>query len=281
VARALAGAGAALAVALAGTGEARADFRFGFVVWDGDFGSAESPRLVQVPFTWVLAKPASRLTVTATYARIEQSGNVTLTADGPAILGAGGPGRPAWQTTAPGSDANGAGDLFVTQELFLSVAGKGKRPFVALSLDVKIPTADEDEGLGTGERDWGIGLSYVQPVSRSWQILGEAGYRFMGDPEGVDFDDRRRLAGGVAAYTRRTQWRLLGEEITPLLDEVPFYNALGVPTGTLTVEPRRIARLDLTIRSHLGGTTRIGVTAGLNDGAEDFGFYLELSSGPR
>lgn len=261
--------------------EARADFRFGFAAWDGDFESAEGPRLVQVPFAWVLSKPTSRLTITATYARIEQAGNVTLTADGPAILGAGGAGRPPWQSSPPGADADGTGDIFITEELLLSRGGKGRRPFLALVFDLKIPTADEKKGLGTGERDWGVGLSYVQPVSKSWQILGEAGYRFMGDPEGVDFEDRRRLAAGIAAFAGRVQWRLIAEEITPLLDTVPFFNALGVPIGTLDVEPRRIGRLDLTVRSHAGGSTRIGVTGGLNDGAEDFGFYLELSSGGR
>jgi hypothetical protein len=271
-----------LAVALlAGVREARADFRFGFVAWDGDFGSVEGPRLVQLPVTWTLPRASSRLTVTITYARIEESGNVTLTADGPAILGAGGPGAPPWQTTAPGTDASGAGDVFIIQELFLSRAGKGKRPFVALALDLKLPVADEKEGLGTGERDWGLGLVYVQPVSTSWQILGEAGYRFMGDPEGVDFEDRRRLAAGVALFAGRAQWRLLAEEITPLLDTVTLYDPLGVPLGAVEVDPRRVARFDLTVRSHLGGSTRLGITAGLSDGAEDLGFYLELSSGGR
>jgi hypothetical protein len=272
---------AAAAAALAGAPEARADFRFGFVAWDGDFGSAEGPRLVQLPVTWTLPKASSRLTVTITYARIETTGNVTLTADGPAILGAGGPGAPPWQTSAPGTDAGGAGDVLLTQEMFLSRAGKGKRPFVAFVLDLKLPVADEKKGLGTGERDWGLGLVYVQPVSKSWQILGEAGYRFMGDPDGVDFEDRRRLAAGVALFAGRAQWRLLAEEVTPLLEAVPLYDPLGIAIGSVKVEPRRIVRFDLTIRSHFGGSTRLGVTGGLSEGAEDLGFYLELSSGGR
>ncbi|MBN1552092.1 OmpA family protein [bacterium] len=53
----------------------------------------------------------------------------------------------------------------------------------------KLPTADEDKGLGTGETDYGATLA----ASRYFEKTGihlNLGYRIVGDPEGVDFDDQ-------------------------------------------------------------------------------------------
>jgi hypothetical protein len=272
----------AAACATTGAGAAAVDFRFGAERFEGEFGSTQEARLTQVPVQLVLTRQSSRLTLIFPYARIEQTGNVTFTADGPAVLGAGGPGRPGYQTAAAGATESGLGDIVLREEMFILRAGKGKRPFLSWILDLKVPTADEKKGLGTGKRDWGIGLSYVQPLGRAFQILGDASYRFMGDPEGIDFNDRQRLAAGFAVIVNRVAYRALVENVTPLLDEVPVFDDLGIPTlFPAEVEDRRVARVDLTVRSPLGGTTRIGVTKGLNDSSEDLGFFLEFSSGGR
>ncbi|MGH9749696.1 MAG: transporter [Candidatus Polarisedimenticolia bacterium] len=271
----------AAAVLMLSAGTAAADVRFGAITWDGDYGGILDTRIEQYPFVWQIAGRSSRLGFAASYVRIDETGNVTLTPDGPIVLGAGGPGAPPWQTAAPGSSGSGTGDLVLSNETYLVRAGKGKRPFVSLLLDVKIPTADQEEGLGTGERDYGAGFVYVQPLGKYWQLLGDAGYRWMGDPEGVDFKNRIRGSLGLALIHNRKLWRLLVENVTPVLDEVPLYNTSGVPVGLFEVEDRRALRFDLTFVSGRGGTTRLGVTSGLTDGAEDVGFVLEFATGGR
>ncbi|HEU4402136.1 MAG TPA: hypothetical protein VFT43_08530, partial [Candidatus Polarisedimenticolia bacterium] len=113
------------------------------------------------------------------------------------------------------------------------------------------------------------------------QILGDAGYRFMGDPSGVNFNNRRRLSAGLGFVANRLTWRLLAENLTPLLDTVPWFDAAGLPIGFREVQDHRLARLDLTLRSLPGGTTRIGLTKGFNDSTEEYGFVLEFSTGGR
>lgn len=260
---------------------AAADLRYGVERYEGMFGSTEEARLTQFPVQLVFTGRESQFTLILPYARIERTGNVTLTSDGPAVLGAGGPGRPGYQTTAPGKNESGLGDIILRQESFILRAGKGKKPFLSWVFDIKIPTADEKKGLGTGKRDWGVGLNYIQPLGKTFQILGDASYRFMGDPAGIEFDDRLRLAAGFALVVNRIALRALAENITPPLDTVPVFDLLEIATGTVEVEDRRVARVDLTFRSNRGGTSRIGVTKGLNDSSEDLGLFLEFSSGGR
>ena len=131
----------------------------------------------------------------------------------------------------------------------------------------------------TGRRDWSAGLSYVQPLGKVVQILADASYRFMGDPEGIDFKDRPRYAGGLAFVASHFTVRTIYETMRPALPEVPLFDSSGTPVGVETVEDRRLARVDLTLRSLLGGTTRIGVTKGLNSESGDLGWLLIFSTG--
>lgn len=273
----------ALASALAGTtpAQARFDLGIGLEGVEGEFGSDESRRLDHLFLQAEFGGAGSRLLIRIPYVQVDKSGNVTATPDGPIIVGAGGPGRPPWQESEAGESESGFGDLYVRAEKYLVRAGQGKRPNLGLVLDLKWPTADEKQGLGTGDRDWGAGLNYVQPLGKVVQILGEVSYRFMGSPEGVSFDDRLRIAAGLAFVSAHATWRLGGEQISPVLDQVPLFDALGVPTGVLEVEDLRTARGEVVFRSGNGGTIRLYALTGLNDSSPDLGFGLILSSGPQ
>jgi hypothetical protein len=202
-----------------------------------------------------------------------------MTPEGPAVIGIGGPGRPPFQQDQAGSSSSGIGDILVRQDMFLLKAGRGNRPSVSFFLDYKIATADEQEGLGTGEDDWGGGLVYIQPAGKSVQILGDVAYRYIGDPDGVDFNDRLRIGVGIAILRQGAVWRLYAENVDPILDDVPVYSGLGVPIGTVEAEDYRHVRLELAYRTAKGGTVRLGVSTGLTDASEDIGFVLVLSSG--
>ena len=149
---------------------------------------------------------------------------------------------------------------------------------MTLVADFKWATADETEGLGTGEHDYGAGLDYVQPFGKMFQIRGAAFYRFTGSPEGVDFEDRLRLAAGFAVMTARTAWRLGYETVSPILDEVPLYGPLGVAIGTAEVEDYEVVRGEAVIRNQVGGSVKLWALAGLNDSSPDIGFGLTFAS---
>ncbi|MEF8982550.1 transporter [Thiohalorhabdus sp.] len=60
----------------------------------------------------------------------------------------------------------------------LSVYGSGA---------LKVPTADEDAGRGTGEPDLGGYLTPRQDLG-SWQLSGYGGYTIRGEPAGFDYN---------------------------------------------------------------------------------------------
>ena len=254
-------------------------FRLAGEQFEGTFESDDEVELLQLPFEMEFAGPTSRFTIRIPYVKIDRTGNVTMTTDGPAILGIGGPGRPRYQKSTAGESESGLGDIYLQQETFLMRSGRGRRPAVSLILDLKIPTAEEDDGLGTGERDWGVGLRYAQPLNRYWRILGEADYRYMGNPDGLRFDDRLRLSAGFEIVFNRSSYRVLFENVDPVMEEVSVFDLAGVQTGLQKVDDRQILRFDITVRSQAGGSTRLGVTYGQNDSSEDLGLLLVFSSG--
>ena len=272
------------AAACALPGEARAasiEAAAGQQYFEGGFASDTDSNYHAVYIELGIRRATSRLSITIPRIRLTPSGNVTMTADGPALVGAGGPGAPPYQDEPGGEREGGLGDIVVRDEVVIVRSGKGKRPYVGLILDVKLPTANHREGLGTGERDWSAGLTYLQPFGKTVQFFGEAARRFMGDPEGVDFEDRLRLAAGFGFIKGRTSYRIMAENVSPLLDEVPFFDSGGAPIGARTVSDRRVARFEVTRRSIIGESFRFGLTAGLTDASEDLGIVLEFATGGR
>jgi len=269
----------ALAASVAPALAVTPDLSFGLLYEQGPYlGDAD----VGLGEAYILTEgggPSARLSLRIPYARIDRTGLVTLASDAPIILGAGGPGKPPWQESDADSSASSLGDLLLRSEMYLLRAGSGNKPALSFILDYKYGSADQKKGLGTGESDWGGGLDYVQPLGKVFQFLASGSYHFMGSPEGVEFKDRTRLMGGFSIVMRRTIWRIVGENVTPVLDEVPVFDAAGVPTGALfAVEDYRVVRGEFVYRSKAGGSTRFYAFTGLNDSSPDIGFGLSIAS---
>jgi hypothetical protein len=257
------------------------EYSFGVETVSGDFRGDESVRLSEAPLTVTFGNAMSHFSVRVPYTRIEGTGNVTLATGGPAVLGAGGPGRPAFQTSLAGETESGVGDVLLRHETYLLPPGQGKKTLVSFILDYKVATADKKKGLGTGKSDWGGGLSLVQPLGVRWQFLGDADFHFMGSPEGYDFKDRLHLAAGFAIVSNRVAFRARLENVSPVLDTVPVFDSSGAPAGMDPVRDRRFVRADLIWKLAAGGSTRIGLTRGVNGDSEDLGLSLIFSTGPQ
>jgi hypothetical protein len=260
---------------------AAGDLLFGIERTEGSFLGDDGIALDDLWIQGEFGGASSRLVVRVPYIRIDHTGLVTEAADAPIILGAGGPGKPPWQTSDAGDSRKGLGDVLVRSETYMVRAGQGKRPALSLIVDFKWATASKDNGLGTGEGDWSAGLDYVQPLSMRFQILGAASYRWMGSPSGVQFDNRIRLQAGFAFILAHSFWRLVGENVTPALSEVPLYDADGVPVGTVDVADYRVVRGEFVYKSAAGGSTRIYLLTGLNDSSPDLGFGVSFASRPQ
>ena len=62
---------------------------------------------------------------------------------------------------------------------------------------VKIPTADEDKGLGTGKVSWGGDLIISKSIAEKLDIHGSVGLVQNGDPDGVNIGNAFRWAVGM------------------------------------------------------------------------------------
>ena len=273
VVAAVAGMGAAPALAVTPDLTLGLEWQQGPFLGEADAGLGEAYLLAEA------GSPMGRIGLRIPYVRIDRTGLVTMASDAPIILGAGGPGKPPWQETDAESEANDLGDLLLRYDTYLVRSGGGNRPALTFVLDYKYAMADEKKGLGTGESDWGGGLEYVQPLGKVFQLLVTGMYHFMGSPEGVEFEDRMHLFAGFGLVGSKFTFRVVGEHVTPALEEVPVFDTAGVPTGALLeVEDYRVVRADFVYRSKAGGSTRLFGMMGLNDSSPDIGFGLSFSS---
>jgi hypothetical protein len=97
----------------------------------------------------------------------------------------------------------GAGDIILRGEHILLPAGSS-----GLSLDgsvaVKLPTADETKGLGTGEPDYGAFFGLHQRLG-TWKVSLFSGYIWTGDPPGTDYRDIYLYGIGLTKMFTRTE----------------------------------------------------------------------------
>lgn len=132
------------------------------------------------------------------------------------------------------------------------------------SLDLKAPTADEDEGLGTGEWDARLGL---EGEYRFWSGRGFAGAGFTrhGDPDGFDIDD---VFDAFAGY-----------------ETDPWARGRAVAFGWVEAQEEvvdgagALALAGIGVRT-LGRTRFVAqVAAGLDDGAADWSVHAGIAFG--
>src|SRR2546425_13107357 len=104
--------------------------------------------------------------------------------------------RFGWVDVNPdtGSNESGLSDL----DLYAKYRFPGGRARTAVGALVKLPTADETEGLGTGERDAELFAAWRADLE-AVSITANAGFRFNGDPDAplAHRNDTLLLGGGI------------------------------------------------------------------------------------
>lgn len=90
---------------------------------------------------------------------------------------------------------SGVGDTNITVIKRLTKKSMKKRK-LSFGVRLKLPTADESEGLGTGERDV---TTYVSMLSRHqrWVVHGQLGMQWMGDTATTDYNNRPFIKLGL------------------------------------------------------------------------------------
>lgn len=168
-------------------------FSSGFDYSSGNYGQPTTTEIWYVPNTLNYNYDEWTLKLTIPYIRITGAGGVIGGGpDGPVV------GAP---TQTARTTQSGLGDLIFSGSYtwFLE-----DLPTLELMGKIKIPTADENKGLGTGEADYTIQLDVfrsIGPVSP----FATLGYRFTGDPSGIDLKDVLFASLGVG-FKANNEW---------------------------------------------------------------------------
>lgn len=153
----------------------------------------------------------------------------------------------------PGDDGEGLGDVVLGWRQRIAEQ-ENDRPSLAWSVGAKLPTADDDEGLGTGELDV-FGALIASYVQDQYTGTAYAQLALLGEPDGSGMDHQETftlaldhaVGGGAGVFAE------VGLVLTPERDNEALFSILG---GTWSPVP--------------GLVFDTGVLLGLNDDAPDF-----------
>ena len=154
----------------------------------GDFGADQDTNIFFAPATVEILGERFRFVGTVPYIRIEGPGSVVGGPGGPIII------RP------PGggvSTESGIGDL-VLSVYYLIDPGSNALPYFEIGGTVKLPTANENKGLGTGKTDFAAHLDIFKELEGGTTPFATLGYRLRGNPQGLDLKNSFYAAGGAS-----------------------------------------------------------------------------------
>lgn len=107
---------------------------------------------------------------------------------------------------ADGKNENGFGDTELKIKYRL-IDQKGWIPFFSISGKLKIPTANESKGLGSGKTDFNINTIYTWDFKKRFQLYVNLGYTFIGEKK-VNDEFNYSIAG---QFVLSEKWALVGE----------------------------------------------------------------------
>ncbi len=113
----------------------------------------------------------------------------------------------------PGSGAvtteSGVGDIIGSVTIYDVINNRQLGLAMDLTGKVKFGTADENKGLGTGENDYSVQADLYKFMG-DFTLLGSLGYKYRGDPTGIDLDNvLMASAGGTFKFSRDVKGGLI------------------------------------------------------------------------
>ena len=159
--------------------------------------------------------------------------------------------------------ACGLGDIIVRGRYYV-LDERAWYPTVALRAHVKVPTASEENGLGTGRADEGVGVEVSRTIGRGLMAMVDGGYTVMGDRPGLDLNNTWWYDVGLGQN--------LAKDVVNVSVFVEEYRAL-----VSGLENSRELVAAVSVKSASGWRLQISGSKGLSDGAPDRGFTLGAS----
>ncbi len=135
---------------------------------DGDYGETTDTTILYFPVSYRANYGKWGFELLVPHLQVEGLGNVLLNVGGVTRAVAG------TQVTT----SRGMGDSIVSVTYQVDPLS-ATAPFIDLRLDIKIPTADEDKSLGTGETDYSVQIDLSQNLGNAG-VFASLGYNFRG-----------------------------------------------------------------------------------------------------
>lgn len=161
----------------------------------GDYGGDRTIEDLYVPITFGYQGESLSLGLTVPYLSVRApSGTTIIGNDGEIIVGEG-----EYRTE------KGLGDI-IARVTFFDVYQNDKLDIsVDVGAKVKLGTADDDKGLGSGKTDYSL-QSNIYKYFDSYYLTGSLGYKIRGEPEGLNVDNIWfGSVGAIFRYSTQTK----------------------------------------------------------------------------
>lgn len=216
----------------------------------GDYGATDKTEIIVVPFNARLTTGKLRVSATLPYLRIKGPGAVVGGGDGgPIVVDP--------DANLPITTTSGLGDVSLS-----ATYGLLRQDSTGFDLDltgrVKLPTASESKGLGTGKADFGVSAEVARTFGSATPFV-TVGYRKPGDPAGFDLRSGPTASAGSSFVAGSTvfiaSYDYAGKTSQSASNSHSLFGAVSAPV---------LERVNLTGYG----------TAGLSKGAADFGLGM-------
>ena len=226
----------------------------------GTYGTGSRTDILSIPLSIRRIFDDGDVTLIIPYLSVTGDCDVTLISGVPNKTGGTCPTRTTpsgrTRTTVTRTTQTGIGDVLLQGRYFI-LDEKDFLPTIALLARIKIPTADRDRGLGTGEFDEKLGVQLSKTLTEKWMAFADVGYTFIGSPPGVDLQNQWNYDVGAGYY------------FTPaLLGSVYYEEWTAVVSG---FDNPRDLYFDATYTMTPAFRLNAGFLVGLSSGAPDYG----------
>jgi hypothetical protein len=227
----------------------------GLHITTGDYGTDTNTTTTYMPFSFGRQFTSGKLDLVVPFLRVKSAENVT-------IIGGRPQGTGRFRSGGQTRTESGLGDMLLRGRLNVyEERDNDYFPSTTLVARIKFPTADEDDGLGTGEFDETIGVEFWKTVHGPWAALFDFTYTWTGNPPGIELRNPWAFALGVG-YTFRERFMatMTYEESRALVrgNSNPRDWVFG-----LSFMPNKVVSLSSSIQF------------GLSDGSPDFGIGFQ------
>lgn len=235
----------------------------------GSYGTDSRTSILYAPVTVRRVFRDGDVSLTIPYVSISGTGAVRLVGGVPtrtssasvspvgsvAAVSGGGKGTGSRPLSSATTDS-GLGDLILRGRYYL-IEESDSAPLVALIGRVKLPTADADRGLGTGEFDEGVGVELTKSLTERWLAFLDAGYNIIGDAPGTNFNNQWWYDVGM------------GYDVTDNFNLSVFYEEYRAVVNGVNNARDLLALTNYVVNDtvHLTGSLLIG----LSNGAPNYG----------